>query len=288
MKHTIQNKYVSIIVNSFGAELVSIKNKPGVELLWQAKKEIWSRHAPVLFPIVGRLQDNKYVYDKNEFVLSQHGFARDKEFALVEQSDTSLRFELTDNEDSFQVYPFHFSLIISYELIANKIVVRYEVFNPDYQDLLFSIGAHPGFNCCRIPGETMDDYYLEFESTNQLVAEQLKDGLLSGENYTIMLQNNRLPLSVDLFTNDALVLKNNQIESIRLSSKKSDNSIELNCKGWPYFGIWAKKGCAEFVCLEPWFGITDSVNSSGKIEDKEGIIRVNPYSSFEKEFSLEI
>jgi len=286
--YTIQNNILSVTVNSSGAELVSVKGFNGKAYLWQGKKEIWPRHAPVLFPIVGRLRDNKFNHDGLEYVLTQHGFARDKEFALVEQSESSLSFELTDDDASFKVYPFHFSLIITYELKNNEIVVHYEVFNPDVKDLYFSIGAHPGFNCKQISGETLNDYFLEFENTNQLIAEKLQDGLLSGNTYPIELQNGCLKLSVELFNNDALVFKNNQINEVSLVSHKSGTRIHLDCKNWPYFGIWTKKGCDEFVCLEPWFGITDSCFKYDNLPNKPGILKLKSSELSELEYSIQI
>lgn len=283
---TIQNKFISATVNSYGAELVSLKTQNNNELLWQAKSEIWPRHAPVLFPIVGKLKENTYRYDSNDYALSQHGFARDKEFALVEESENSLCFELIDDTATYEIYPFHFSLIIAYALNDNALTVTYEVFNPDNKDLLFGIGAHPGFNCCQIQGETLEDYYLEFENTNQLIAEKLKDGLLSGNTYAVELQNQRLALSVNLFNNDAIVFKNKQIEKISLCSNKSNSRIELICTDWPYFGIWTKKGCDRFVCLEPWYGITDSIISDGTFEKKEGFIQLKSGEVFNSSFTL--
>lgn len=181
-----------------------------------------------------------------------------------------MSFELTDDDESFKVYPFHFSLIITYEISNDIIEVRYEVYNPDTKDLYFSIGAHPGFNCKQVSGETINDYHLEFENTNQLIAEKLQDGLLSGHTYPIELQNGCLKLSVELFNNDALVFKNNQINEVSLVSHKSGTRINIDCKNRPYFGIWTKKGCDEFVCLEPWYGITDSLLKYEDLRDKTG------------------
>lgn len=277
--YTLQNSDINISVNSKGAELTSIINKNGTELLWQAEKNIWPRHAPVLFPIVGRLKSNSFTYNDSKYVLSQHGFARDKEFILVEQTENCLKFELTADEASLELFPFHFSLIIAYTLKDNTLDVSYQIFNPDNKELLFSIGAHPGFSTTCISKESLRDYYLELVGLSHLTAERLQDGLLSGITYKIELSNGILPLSVELFNNDALVFKGNQINSIRLKSKKSKNVIELICKDWPYFGIWTKKGCDEFVCLEPWYGITDTVNSSGVFQSKEGIIKLTPYTA---------
>ncbi len=279
--HSISNQLISISVNSFGAELISLKSN-NIELLWQADKTVWPRHAPVLFPIVGKLSNDR------KSPLKQHGFARDKEFVLVEQKDSCLEFELTANEETLAIYPFHFSLRIRFELETNGVKMKYIVFNPAGEILPFSIGAHPGFNCKRITGENLEDFYLEFDHKKELTAEKLNDGLLNGENYSVKLIESKLPLSANLFNNDALVFKNKQIEKVKLCSLRSKTQIILNCKNWPYFGIWSKKGSDAFVCLEPWYGITDSVNAKGNFKDKEGIVKLEAYRSFETCISFEI
>lgn len=285
--YSISNNEISFSVNSFGAELISFKHKDA-ELLWQSDKNVWSRYAPVLFPIVGKLKSNSFSCQNTNYNLPQHGFARDTEFVLVEKIENALEFELTANEETQSKYPFHFSLRIRYELNGSVLQTKYSVFNPGNADLFFSIGAHPGFNCKRVADESLNDFYLEFDNKKQLIAEKLNDGLLGGQTSVITLESNKLPLSTKLFEQDALVFKNMQIESVKLCSLKSKLKIVMTCKGWPYFGIWTKKGSDAFICLEPWFGIADSVNSKGSLESKEGIICLKPYASWQSSFSLEI
>lgn len=284
--HHLKNNLLSLSVNSFGAELISLKNNSGHELIWQADKNIWPRYAPVLFPIVGKLKNDQYTYQNKTYTLSQHGFARDKEFILIHKSETKLQFELTANKETLVNYPFHFSLIISYEVLKNKLIISYKVFNPDAKELLFSIGAHPGFNCKRVNGESLSDLELEFPNTNELTAEKLNNGLLSNETYKVKLNDHKLELNKELFENDALVFKNSQIKEVILSSKKSDQKVGFNCENWPYFGIWTKKGCDDFICLEPWFGIADSQNADGKLEGKEGILRLKPYENVVMDYEI--
>src|SRR3954471_17208221 len=136
---SIKNNSLSILVHHKGGELCSVKNKAGEEFIWQADKSTWARHAPVLFPIVGKLRNDNYNFNGKNYSLAQHGFARDKEFILVERTDSVLEFELTASEESLQVYPFHFSLRIRYELNGNKIKVSYTVFNPNNFEMVFSI-----------------------------------------------------------------------------------------------------------------------------------------------------
>lgn len=285
-KVTLSSDDLTVKFKPLGAELCSVKNKTGTEFIWQGKPEIWPRHAPVLFPIVGRLANNKYTFNGSVFELNQHGFARDMEFDLIEKTDQSCCFELQANEVSKKHYPFDFSLKINYQLKGNSLCTTYTIYNPSSDVLPVSIGSHPGFNCPLHNNESFEDYYLEFEH-NSYALSLLNNGLRSGEKKPLLLTNNRLDLSANLFDSDALVFENHQINTISLCSKKSANRIALNSVNWPYFGIWAKKGCTEFICLEPWQGIADSESANGQLQLKEGVHCLAPKSEFSAFYTLQ-
>lgn len=284
----LNNEFLSVTISSKGAELISLKDDKSVELLWQADEAIWPRHAPVLFPIVGRLKNNTYKFNGKEYSLTQHGFARDKEFTLINRADDFLTFELVSNNQTLEVFPFDFKLQIKYTLLKTKLVTTYTVINASQEKMFFGIGAHPGFNTKTCANETLGNYTIIFDGINELVAEALKDGLLSGETYTIPLNNGTLKLASALFENDALVFKNNQIKSLTLTSKLSNRKIKMICTDWPFYGIWTKKGCDQFICLEPWYGITDSVLSTGDLEEKLGINCLEAMQSRQFEFIIEV
>ena len=59
----IQNDQLIAEIAEHGAELISLKSKESnLEYIWQGDPEYWGRHAPVLFPFVGRLKDDQYTY----------------------------------------------------------------------------------------------------------------------------------------------------------------------------------------------------------------------------------
>ena len=155
----LENNVLSVKVNSFGAELCSVFSKEtNIEYIWQADETVWARHAPNLFPIVGKLKDGEFIYQSKSYQLSQHGFARDSEFICIEQAEDYLFFELRASEQSLRIYPFHFSFQIKYKLIGNDLEISYSVLNPDNCDLYFSFGAHPAFNCPLQKDELFEDY----------------------------------------------------------------------------------------------------------------------------------
>jgi hypothetical protein len=283
----LHNSVLHIKVNSFGAELCSVISKDlAIEYIWQADQTIWGRHAPHLFPIVGKLKNNTFLYQTNSHQLSQHGFARDHEFICIEEREEFLLFEFTANEWTLEKYPFHFSLQIGYKLVDQKLEMSYSVFNPDSKELYFSIGAHPAFNCPLISGETFDDYELCFPNKEELILNVLKDGLITKDTKSLKLVHHTLPVSKQLFNNDALVCMNSQLSEVILKSSKTNHGVSLVSRDWPYYGIWSKKDTEQFVCLEPWYGIADYEDTDGKLENKIGIIKVDLEQYFTSSFEI--
>ena len=283
----IQNNELIIKVKSFGAELSSVfSTKNNIEYIWQANPNLWPRHAPHLFPIVGKLKNNSFDYLNINYQLPQHGFARDNEFICIEKTDSKLTFELTATEETLKHYPFHFSLQISYTLIGNNLITNYKIFNPNNTKLYFSVGAHPAFNCPLQTTETFEDYSLIFPTKKELVINTLNDGLIKNSTKTISLNENKLKVSKTLFDNDALVFINSQIENVSLVSNKTKHGVTMNCTNWPFFGIWTKKNSENFICLEPWFGIADFETSDSDFRAKTGIITLLPELNFECSFGI--
>jgi galactose mutarotase-like enzyme len=287
-KYTLSGNSVTIAVNSFGAELCSVKSNASlVEYIWQADSAIWARHAPHLFPIVGKLNRGAYTYEGRTYKLPQHGFARDHEFICTEETENTLTFELIATDETLQYFPFNFNLKISYVLRDDTVHISYTVFNPDQKPLYMSLGAHPAFNCPLHAQETFEDYELQFNGMNLLTVNKLHDGLITSETKELHLSDHKLHLTPSLFEKDALVLKNTQIHEVRLSSTQSGSGVKMICENWPYFGIWTKPGTSQFLCLEPWYGIADSEHASGKLEEKEGMMKVPPGGYFQCAFTLE-
>lgn len=285
MQTQLTSTTLTVTVNHFGAELSSVKNKNGTEFIWQAQKEVWARHAPVLFPIVGKLKDNFFIYNSKKYELPQHGFARDVEFDLVEKSETSVTFQLRSNSETKIKFPFEFVFEIKYTLEQNKLYTEYKITNPSNETIYASVGAHPGFNCPLLPNESFEDYYLEFEK-DVFSITKLNNGLRTDAASKLELNNKKLFLKKELFENDALVFEKKQINSISLCSSQSNHKIILRCNDWPYFGIWTKKGSTQFICLEPWYGIADSETTANELLKKDGIIQIAPGKDFKAQFSL--
>ena len=288
MTETIENDQLRVEIAHAGAELSSLFHKQQQkEYLWQGSSDWWPRRAPVLFPVVGKLNDNNYRSGGKTYSLPQHGFARDLAFSVQQQEKERIVFALQSGESTRVIYPFEFELRITYELKGPALFVSYDVMNPSNGIIYFSIGAHPGFNCPLNADEQFSDYYLEFEKTETLDRQLLDGGVFNGATERVMTGTNILPLEEALFKKDAIVFKNMTSESMTLKSKRSDYSLKFSFRDFPYFGIWTKPG-APFICLEPWCGIADNKSFDGDLQNKEGIVALQLGEQFVRSWSVTI
>lgn len=290
MNYNLENEYFEIAVTAIGAELCSFKSKKtNIEYIWQAKPAIWGSHAPVLFPIVGGLKNNTFIHHEKEYQLARHGFVRRNEFLkIVEKSSTSIRLQLLSNSKTQESYPFSFEFNIQITLIKNKLQISHKVINKSNEDLFFSLGAHPAFNCPLHKNEKYSDYYLEFSKQETLNTWDLNsEGLIANEGELILNNSNILNLHSDIFNSDALIFKSLKSREIKLASIKSSQEIIVQFPDFKSLGLWAKSG-APFVCIEPWLGYADAENTNQQLCEKEGILLLPPQEEFMASYSIEI
>lgn len=261
-----------------------MKDSQGNEYIWQGQAEVWPRHAPVLFPIVGRLKHDTYSYQGRAFTLAQHGFARDMDFTLKSAAAAACVFELESDASTRALYPFEFRLQTAYALEKRSLTITHRVENRSKGLMPFSLGAHPGFMCPVGTQDAFEDHFLQFEGQDYELWE-LEGGLRSGKTRWLHVSNGRLPLTSDLFDRDALVFGREQIQKIQLCSAKGP-LVSLDCTGWPWFGVWSKKRNTQFICLEPWFGVADAGSSSGRLEDKEEMLHLAAGETFSCSYRL--
>lgn len=274
MNYEIKNSFIKAQIKSFGAELNSLKKcDENFEYIWQSNSKYWARHSPVLFPIVGRLKEDSYFYKNKKYSLSQHGFARDKEFEIMQNEADFIEFRLKSDEKTLEFYPFFFELDIGYKLDKNSLIVSYKVKNKSDEKMYFSIGAHPAFN-------TQIGDFLEFENIKTTKRYFLDEKGLIYKNQDLNLKNSKLYLDKDLFKEDALVFNDSNIKQITLKNIENKSRVKVKFDNFPYLGIWSKPNDAPFVCIEPWFGVADEQNSNQKIEDKKGILSLEKEEEF--------
>ena len=277
MLHYLENDFLKISVDTHGAELSSIYNKKeNKNMLWHGDPQFWGRKSPVLFPVVGKYKNGKTTYNGKDYALGQHGFARDMEFALIEESENKLSFVLESSDETLTKYPFKFRLICSFELENDKIIVGWKVENTDDKTIHFSIGAHPAFYCNK--GETvlsMNGENLEYSLVNS-------DGLYTPAKYDV---ESSFVLHDHIFDNDALIIENSNVTEVSLADNgKKYLTVKFDA---PLFGIWSPtKKNAPFVCIEPWYGRCDGADFSGDITEREWNNSLEINETWHKEYEI--
>ncbi|ECB9799304.1 aldose 1-epimerase family protein [Listeria monocytogenes] len=286
----LENEVLLVEMKTAGAELTRIFHKDtGLEYLWNADSKFWGRHSPVLFPTVGRLVDDTYLVDGKQYHLGQHGFARDRDFQIIEQTENTVRFELDADEDSLAIYPYKFKLSIIYTIEKNTVAVSYEVENTDNKRIYFSIGAHPAFHLPLTDGTTFEDYYLDFGTEENLETLCLEGPYRSGEIKKIIDEPARyLPLSYDLFKNDALIFEALKQKEMTIKSDKTPHFVKVSFPEFPFVGVWTAKPGTPFLCIEPWYGIADGAGESVELRDKAGIEHLEPEAVFASEYEITV
>ena len=289
MNYEIKNEHIKAKIKSFGAELNSLqKIDENLEYMWQGDSKYWNRHSPILFPIVGRLKNDSYTYQNQKYNMTQHGFARDKEFELVSNETDFVEFRLCSDEKTLEIYPFSFELYLSYKLEKNSLIVSYKVINKSDDKMLFSIGAHPAFNWTLKENEKKEDYFLEFENIKETKRYFLNDKGLVYKHEDLKITDNKIALNEELFKNDALVFNDLNIKTLTLKNLNNENFIKLNFENFPYLGIWSKPSGAPFICVEPWLGVADEIGTNQKFEEKTAILKLKKDEIFEASYSIEI
>jgi galactose mutarotase-like enzyme len=279
---TITNATLTAQIKHIGAELCSLKDSCNKEYIWNGNPLFWGKHSPVLFPIVGTLKNNSYQYNGIEYQMSRHGFAREMDFVLIDRKENSATFSLKSTDETLQKYPFDFELHLIYTLENNSLKIEYKVFNTNDKKMSFSIGAHPAFD---LSGD-FENYSLLFEKEEPVHYYLLEDGLISNSTNELTLDKNELQLNYTLFENDALVFKKITSKSITIL-ENSKPFLKVSYSDFPDLGIWTPPN-APFICIEPWFGYSDTVDQFGNIFEKEGVQILEANSTFHSVFSIVI
>ena len=291
MKVTLANRYLTVVANTRGAELNHIKGPGHVEYLWGADPRYWGWHAPILFPIVGRLVNNQYQYQGQTYRLHQHGFARQSQFRVVSKSQQQVTFGLHSNSVTKQRFPFDFDLKVGYRLVDHTIKVQITVNNVGDHELWFSTGSHPGFNLpLRHDGTQFNDYQLTVAPKRVYSRIVLKNALNDIQHPIQANLRRPLTLSHQLFDHDAFILNLHRRQTtLMLSTRRNNNGVAVTVYDCPFVGVWSPyPKAAPFVCIEPWWGLADNVRSHGNFTKKTAINHLCTHQSFKARFDITI
>jgi galactose mutarotase-like enzyme len=285
-RYTLRSGAIEATIKAHGAELCSLKDPQGVELIWQAGAA-WPRHAPLLFPIVGRLKNDQLRHRGKTYPMTQHGFARDQVFEWMERDATSCSLVLHDNAATRAHYPFAFRLAVAYRLQADGLDVTLTITNTGDEVLPASIGAHPAFNWPLIEGAAKDSYGLVFSNNEVHPIRRLKNGLMREKPELSPIRGRTLPLSEQLFDDDAIILDRVASSSVRYASDCGP-SLDVSWSGFRELGFWSKPGGAPFLCIEPCRGLASPADFDGEFADKPGVMQIGPGASQELSYRVAI
>lgn len=287
MKHQIRNEFLTVTINDMGAELVSIfDNARNREVLWQGDPSHWARHAPILFPNVGRHYNNQYLYNGKQYPSSQHGFARDMEFTCICASDTAITHRLISDASTWEAYPFDFILDVTHSLDGNSLKIQWNVENTGDHTMYFTIGGHPGFCVPILPDTKQTDYFLMFREDKLYyhLIDVATGTAVTDVDYPLILEDKRCPITRDMFDKDALIF-DHQVQWAAIAYPDGTPYISMSCEGFSSLGIWSAPG-APFVCLEPWDGRCDNFGFEDEISNKPGICTLLPKQLYEKSYTI--
>lgn len=289
MQVMISSENLKVVIDSFGAELHSVKDHNDTEYLWQADPKVWKRHAPVLFPFICNTASGKYTVGGIEYKLANHGFARDNEFELLYSKESEAEFVLRSSEETKKLYPFDFELYIKYSAEGNRINVAYTVKNPGTETMRFFIGGHPAFRVPIDSRESFEDYYVEYEKEETIVQE-LKD-----KTITVLEGDKRVPLSHELFANDVFMKNEPDSSWVALISKTTGRKIKLSYDNKGCIAVWSSYFAdkelteqAQFVCLEPWSSVPVYCDVSEELAEMENAVSLEPEKSYVFSYTIEI
>ena len=278
---TLANNKLNVTISTLGAEIISAV-KDGKEKIWEGNPDIWSGHAPVLFPICGGLKDDKFIFEGKEYILEKHGFARHREFEIESAEKEKAVFLLKDDEKTLESYPFHFEFRVKYVLDGEKIHVEYNVKNTGNKDMYFTVGSHEAYAC----PEGIENYSIVFDKPEDLNANILNGNLLEYKAANIGNGIKELPLKEKYFEVDALVFLSVNSRKLWLKNNISGEKTEINFEGFDYLLVWQKCG-AKYICIEPWCGVPDFVDSNYDITAKKGIIKLGAGGTEIRKHSIE-
>ncbi|WP_037285563.1 aldose 1-epimerase family protein [Saccharibacillus sacchari] len=290
MNAILKSESATVEIRPLGAELISFKdNESGREYMWSGDAEFWTGRSPVLFPIVGSVYDGVMRAEGGEYALKNHGFARNREFRLVESEETRAVFHLSADEETLAIYPYNFALTLTYTLEGSSLRIQYRVDNDDDKNIYFQLGTHPAFNCPIGGDGEFEDYVLEFNQEETLERFYVTGGNIQipDKSEIVLEKGTVLPLTRAQFEEGAMIFRDVKSDRVTLKSEKSEHSVSVSSENFPYLGVWQPKN-APFLCIEPWHGLADADQFDGELKDKELAVELAPGEYFEAALVIEV
>lgn len=280
MQVQLQHGNIKATADTKGGELISLKDPAGTEYIWSGDPAYWSGRNPILFPIVGRLNNGTALFHGSAYTMPQHGFARRSELSIAEQGDDFVVFSLQETPETLRQYPYPFRLLVRHQISEQGFYTEFEVQNTGAQPLPFCIGAHTAFRCPLFAEETFEDYQLVFDHAETASSILLTpEGTLDhARSLPVLAQSDIIPLDYHTFDQlDTLIFDGLHSKGVRLVHKSAGHGVHMEFDGFPMIAFWTKPNAsAPYICLEPWHGCAAYDNESGIFEEKPHCIVLQP------------
>lgn len=287
----LENDEISVGIDELGAQMISLVDKnTGKEYMWGRDPKFWGKCSPVLFPFIGRCINKKYSYKGVTYDMPIHGFASNSVFEVKEQAKDKVTLGLKDSSETLKVYPFKFNLDITFAVDKRTIRADFTVKNETDEEMLFMLGAHPGFVCPLNENEKRRDCFVIFHDKDEIVSRgvDLEQGLVNEINTVFELKDGYLPISDNLFDGDALIMENQDINKVSIAGADKKPYVTVTMEA-PVYGVWSAPGPdTPFVCIEPWIGRCDSLDADGVLENREFVNRLEKDGEFKTFYTIEI
>lgn len=277
----IKNDELTAKISLTGAELMSVKNSDGKEFMWEADKNVWANCSPILFPICGGLKEDRYELFGKEYHMNKHGFIKYAEFFVEDIAESSVTLKTCQTEETLRQYPFDFEFRVIFELEGKMLKTTYSVDNKTDKTMYFSVGSHEAYAC----SGGIENYTIEFEKPETLKAYILDGNLLENNFITITKDSDKLDLLYEYFAVDALVFKTFNSKKVSLVRRDGSTKINVEFPEADYLLFWTKPN-GNYICIEPWSGIQDIVDSSFDFTEKEGILTLEPNKNFKTSHNI--
>ena len=291
MVYEIHNEFLSVKIEDAGAQLASVKDRTGTEYLWQGDPDIWPRRAPLLFPIIARLKDNRYLLEGEAWTIPTHGFCRSAPFTVAEQAEDRISFRYRDTEETRKVYPFAFSLTVAYHLEGRSLKKTHTVENPGNKPMPYELGGHDGWRAPIGGGERMDDYAIRFPGVEEIQPYGMDaENMITPKTEIYRLNNGRMPLKPSVYGLDTIILDALPQRRAILEDGGGKPRLSVEFNDFPYLGVWtaAKDFDTNYVCIEPWTTLPDAVFAGRELTEKAGIRILQPGHSETLSYSVTI
>ena len=263
----LENEFLKVTIADDGAELISVWDKAAnMERIWTADPAVWNRHAPILFPFVGKVKDGKYRIGEKEYDMkAQHGFARDQVFACVEETEDAVTHCLTATEQTLAIYPYAFKLIVCHKLAGKMLTIEWTIENQGQEQMYFSIGGHPGI---LIPdGIRKEDCLFAFPGKQELQYLYANDaGFILPYIRTLPVNDGFAAWRDDI--PDTWIFEDHQVQTVGIALPDGKPFVTMHCDTFPMLAIWANPQ-GPFICLEPWYGRADDEGFTGTVDQKK-------------------